>query len=240
MPDINFKDVSVIFSKKNQPEIIALNKINCTFKKEKTHVVVGFSGSGKSTLLKTLFDGVDYEGDILINNHQILDTSVADRNLGYVSQNYALYPNMTIFENIAFPLKNMHTPREEIIKRVNEIAEELDIAHCLSRKPKQISGGQQQRVALARALVKNPDICLFDEPLSNLDSATATVAMNVIYKCIKNRHMTTIYVTHNVKEATLLADDIYFLSEGEFIFNGTPEEFMNCDDARVQSIMEEK
>lgn len=239
MPDIKLKDITVVYIKKKQPEVIALNKINIEFKKEKTHVIVGFSGSGKTTLLKTLFDAVNYEGEIFLDNKPILEKSVADRNMGYVSQNYALYPHMTIFDNIAFPLKNIGTPREEIIQRVNKISEELNIRQCLSRKPRQISGGQQQRVALARALVKNPSICLFDEPLSNLDSQTRESALEVIKKCISTRHMTVLYVTHNVTEATQLADYVHFMYDGEIVFSGTSEEFMSSDDARIKSIVDD-
>jgi len=240
MPNITFKNVSVTYRNKDKTEIVALNNINNVFEKEKTHVIVGFSGSGKSTLLKTLFDGAYYEGDIFLDNSPILSISVMDRNIGYVSQNYALYPHLTVFENIAFPLKNMGTPKDEIITRVYKIADELSIRQCLSRKPKQISGGQQQRVVLARALVKNPEICLFDEPLSNLDSNNANIAKDLIYKSIKARKMTSIYVTHDVHEATSLADIIYFLYDGEIVFKGTPEEFVNSSDNRIKNIIEEK
>jgi len=240
MPNIKFSNISVTYyNKKNKENIVALKNVNNVFDNEKTHVIAGFSGSGKTTLLKTLFDGVDYEGDIFFDDIPILNYSVSERNMGYVSQNYALYPHMTVFENIAFPLRNIGVPREEIIKRVSSIAEELGISHCLSRKPKQISGGQQQRVVLARALVKNPEICLFDEPLSNLDSNNAEIALQLIKKSILDRHMTSLYVTHDIKEATFLADIIYFIDNGEIIFKGTPEEFLNCEDERILQVMEE-
>lgn len=228
MPNITFQNLSVTYtSKKN--EVVAINRLNLDLETGKTHVIVGFSGCGKTTLLKTLFSNINYEGKVLINGEDVEKTPVEKRNLAYVSQNYALYPNMTIFDNIAFPLKMLGAPTEEIKKRVYEIANELNIMMCLSRKPRHISGGQQQRVALARALIKNPSICLFDEPLSNLDQATAMRARELIGSSIKNRNVTTIYVTHNIEEATSLGDFIHFMNDGEIIFSGTPEEFIHSD-----------
>ena len=237
MPNISFKNLSVTYtSKKN--EVVAINRLNLDLQTGKTHVIVGFSGCGKTTLLKTLFSNIFYEGEILVNGENIEKTPVEKRNLAYVSQNYALYPNMTIFDNIAFPLKMLGASTEEIKKRVYEVATELNIMMTLSRKPRHISGGQQQRVALARALVKNPSICLFDEPLSNLDQITAMHAKDLISSSIKNRNITTIYVTHNIDEATSLGDFIHFMKDGEIIFSGTPEEFINPSNPIIKEFLE--
>ena len=239
MPKIVFKDVDVVYRDRKSEKVV-FEHLNEEFLSDKTTVIVGFSGSGKSTLLKTLFDGAPYEGEITIDGKNIEDVSVQERELAYVSQNYALYPHMTIFDNIAFPLRNMKAPSAEIKERVYKIAEELDLSMCLSRKPRHLSGGQQQRVALARALVKNPTICLLDEPLSNLDQATAFKARELIKQCLKKRNITAIYATHNINEATSLGDYIYAMDEGKIIFKGTPEEFMECKDERVMSLIESK
>lgn len=237
MPKIVFSNVTVSYLDK-KTERFVFKDFNEEFKENIVTVIIGFSGCGKTTLLKTLFDGIDYQGYIYFDGKNIQDINVQDRQLAYVSQNYALYPNMTIFDNIAFPLKNIKAPSNEIKERVYKIAEELNISMCLSRKPRSLSGGQQQRVALARALVKNPSLCLLDEPLSNLDQETALKARELIKNCIKSRKITTIYVTHDINEATSLGDVIYAMDDGQIIFKGTPEEFMESKDEKVVSLID--
>lgn len=236
MPSIEFKNVSVSYFKKKIEKVV-LKNINHLFENEKTHVIVGFSGCGKTTLLKTLFDSVDYDGEILLNERDILKISVQDRNIGYVSQNYGLYPHMSVFNIIAFPLKVMGAPMEEIKKRVREIAKELEIEVCLTRRPKEISGGQQQRVALARALVKNPSICLLDEPFSNLDHESSVKARELVKNVLKKRKITVLYVSHDINEATSLADRIHFLHEGDFIFEGTSKEFLSSKNPTIKEFI---
>ena len=237
MPNIEFKNLTVKFQNKKN-EVIALKNINKVFEGNKIHVILGFSGSGKSTLLRTLFDSCAYEGNILIDNEDILSRKVRDRNLGYVSQNYSLYPHLSIFENIAFPLKIMGAERDEIRRRVYAISEELNLSMTLSRKPRHISGGQQQRVAIARALIKNPSICLLDEPFSNLDNITSIKARELLHEVFKKRDITVLYVSHNVEEATSLGDVIHVLHDGEFIFSGTKEEFLSSNDEKVKEFID--
>ena len=239
MPNIVYKDFSVKHINKNN-EIVVFDNFNAEFLKDKVNIIFGASGCGKTTLLKALFDRVDYEGTILVDDKNIEDIAIQDRELAYVSQNYALYPHMTIFDNIAFPLRNMKAPSNEIKERVYKIAKELDLSMCLSRKPRHLSGGQQQRVALARALIKNPSICLFDEPLSNLDQMTAFKARDLIKSCLKNRKVTVMYVTHDINEATSLGDVVYALDEGKIIFQGTPEQFMESKDEKVMSLIDNR
>ena len=237
MPQIVFQDVGVIYQNKKEEKVV-FDHLNESFLSDKTNVIVGFSGCGKSTLLRTLFDGVEYTGTITIDGKNIEDINIQDRELAYASQNYVLYPHMTIFDNIAFPLRNMKAPSSEIKERVYAIADELDLTMTLSRKPRHLSGGQQQRVALARALVKNPSICLLDEPLSNLDQATAFKAREIIKRCLNKRKVTVLYATHNIDEATSLGDCIYAMDDGNIIFKGTPEEFMECKDEKVMSLID--
>jgi cell division transport system ATP-binding protein len=194
MPKIVFQNVNVTyFNKKN--ENVVLKDFNVEFLPDITTILVGFSGCGKTTLLRTLFDGAYYEGKILIDDKNIEDVPVQDRGLAYVSQEYVLYPHMTIFDNIAFPLRNMKASSEEIRERVYAIAKELELTSCLSRKPRHLSGGQQQRVALARALVNNPSMIIADEPTGNLDPDTAWEIMNLLND-INLRGTTVVVATH--------------------------------------------
>lgn len=169
MVEVDVKNLTVVFTEKKQ-KITALDKVSVRFPAGSFNVILGYSGCGKTTLLRSVAGLTDYDGDVYYDGECINDVPTQRRNLAYVSQQYVLYSNQTIFDNIAFPLKLMGAAPKEIISTVNEIAEKLGIACCLTRKPKHISGGQQQRAAIARALVKRPSLCLLDEPLSNVDA----------------------------------------------------------------------
>ena len=199
MPDIKLQNVIVVYEEKKEL-IYAVNDVSTVFKSNQTSVILGYSGCGKTTLLKSIAGLLNYNGSITIDGVENDDLIIQDKNIAYVSQNYVLYPNMTIFDNIAFPLKNIGASRDEIIERVNEMAGLLELSHCLTRKPKHLSGGQQQRVALARALIKRPDICLFDEPLSNVDEQFRREARQLIKQILTKMSCTAIYVTHSVPE----------------------------------------
>ena len=237
MPLIEIKNLTYQYKKNGV--VTAIDDLSCSFVDGAFNVIVGPSGCGKTTLLKLISCLLEpYEGEILTNSVDIKQLTIKERRMAFVSQEYVLYPHMTIFDNIAFPLRNMKAPSEEIKERVYAIAEELDLSMCLSRKPRHLSGGQQQRVALARALVKNPSICLLDEPLSNLDQATAFKAREIMKRCLNKRKVTVLYATHNISEATSLGDYIYAMDEGKIIFKGTPEEFMECKDEKVTSLVD--
>ena len=197
MSKIVIKDLIVEYpgAKKKDAPVVVLNKLNAVFEDNSFNVIVGKSGCGKTTLLKTIIGLLPYDGDIDVDGNDFDLYTVAERNLAYVSQEFALYPHMTIFDNIAFPLKLNGASREEIIKTVSVIADELDLTHCLTRKPRHLSGGQQQRVALARAMVKSPSIYLFDEPLSNVDPIFRAEERQYIKSTIKKYSATAIYVT---------------------------------------------
>ncbi len=237
MPKITFRDVSVTYFDKKQ-ETKVFEHFNASFEDGTINAVLGASGCGKTTLLKTMLDEIDYDGTIYFDEADIEKSKVSQRNIAYVSQNYSLYPSMNVFDNIAFPLKMIKAPMEEIKRRVLEIAKELQIEMCLTRKPKQISGGQQQRVALARALVKKPDVCLLDEPLSNLDQPIAEKILPLIKRAVSERKVTTLYVTHNLKEAMAVSDKIYLLENGVFTFIGTPFEASNASQIGIKSLMD--
>ena len=184
-------------------------------------VVVGESGGGKTTLLKCIAGLCSFiEGELIVDG----ESNGAPTNIGYVRQEYVLYPHMTVYENIAFPLRMMKTPQREVDQRVKEIAEALEIRWLLTRKPKQLSGGQQQRIAIARALVKRPQIILMDEPFSNL-SHESRLELRKLVKSINQTYGTTVvFVTHDLGEAFFLADRIMVLTDGEVEEIATPEE----------------
>lgn len=194
-----------------------INELSVKIMDNEFFVILGPSGEGKSTLLR-LIAGIEKpdSGKIYIDGKDVTELPPNKRNIAMVFQNYALYPNKNVFENIAFPLKMMKLSKEEINKRVNEIAERLGIKEILDKPVTKISGGQQQRVALARALVRDPSLFLLDEPLSNIDPRTRFSAIKLLKSIQKEYKKTFIYVTHNHAEAATLADRIGVLHEGKF------------------------
>jgi sn-glycerol 3-phosphate transport system ATP-binding protein len=186
-------------------------------------VIVGPSGCGKSTLLR-MVAGLEEinSGEIIINDKKMNDLEPMERNIAMVFQNYALYPHMTVFENMSYGLKIQKTPKDEIISRVNEAAEILELSELLERKPNQLSGGQRQRVAMGRAIVRKPEVFLFDEPLSNLDAKLRVQMRLEIKKLQRKLNVTSLYVTHDQVEAMTLADKMIVMNEGNVEHIGTP------------------
>ena len=186
-------------------------------------VIVGPSGCGKSTLLRMVAGLEDAnEGNILIDNKKVNELEPMERNIAIVFQNYALYPHMTVFGNMAYGLKIAKVPKEEIESRVQKAAEILELGELLERKPNQLSGGQRQRVAMGRAIVRNPVAFLFDEPLSNLD-AKLRVQMRLEIKKLQTQLKTTsLYVTHDQVEAMTLADRMIAVSYTHLTLPTTP------------------
>lgn len=186
-------------------------------------VLVGPSGSGKSTIIRIIagLEG-DFEGELKFAGETVNDLAAKDRNLSMVFQNYALYPHKTVFENIAFPLVIKSEPKAVIKEKVHKVAEKLDLVKYLERKPGQLSGGQKQRVAVARALIKEPQLFLMDEPLSNLDAKLRTSTRQEIRKLYQELNSTFIYVTHDQIEAMSLGDRIAILHEGKIQQFDTP------------------
>ena len=192
-------------------------------------VLVGPSGCGKSTTLR-MIAGLEEitRGSLTIGDRKVNDVAPKDRDIAMVFQNYALYPHMTVFENMSFALKLRKEPKAEIKRRVEETAAVLGIEELLERKPKQLSGGQRQRVAMGRAIVRNPSVFLFDEPLSNLD-ARLRVQMRVELSRLHQRLQTTmVYVTHDQVEAMTLADRIVVMKDGIIQQAGTPMELFHA------------
>ncbi|TGA98325.1 sn-glycerol-3-phosphate ABC transporter ATP-binding protein UgpC [Sporolactobacillus shoreae] len=191
-------------------------------------VLVGPSGCGKSTTLRMIAGLEDIsEGDIYIDNNRVNKLAPKDRDIAMVFQSYALYPYMTVYENIGFGLKMRKFKKQEIDERVRHAAKILGLEPYLKRKPKDLSGGQRQRVALGRAIVRNPKVFLMDEPLSNLDAKLRIQMRSEIIKLHRRLNTTTIYVTHDQVEAMTMADRIVIMKDGEIQQVGTPEEIYN-------------
>ncbi|MBO1040528.1 ABC transporter ATP-binding protein [Brucella pituitosa] len=213
---------------KSYGNVSVLKDINIEIEEGGFLVLVGPSGCGKSTLLNTIA-GLEpiTSGDILINDRSVSGLHPSQRDIAMVFQSYALYPNMTVAGNIAFGMEIRKVPKPEREKAIQEVADILQIGHLLDRKPSQLSGGQRQRVAMGRALVRNPQVFLFDEPLSNLD-AKLRVDMRTEIKRLHHRMKTTIvYVTHDQIEAMTLATKIAVLKDGILQQFGTPAEIYN-------------
>ena len=211
--------------KKYPGGVIAVSDFNIEIKDKEFIILVGPSGCGKSTTLR-MIAGLEEisEGELYIGDRLVNDIAPKDRDIAMVFQNYALYPHMTVFENMAFGLKLRKVPKDEIAKKVEEAARVLDIAHLLDRKPKALSGGQRQRVALGRAIVREPQVFLLDEPLSNLDAKLRAQMRTEISKLHKKLGTTFIYVTHDQTEAMTLGDRIVIMKDGFIQQVGTPTE----------------
>ncbi|HEY3998085.1 MAG TPA: ABC transporter ATP-binding protein [Candidatus Xenobia bacterium] len=205
--------------------VTALQEVNLKIEPGEFFTLLGPSGSGKTTLLR-LLAGLETVsgGQLLFDNEDVTNVPPWKRQIAMVFQNYALYPHMTVAQNIEYPLKLRKVPKAESDKRVQEVADALQIGHLLARKPTQISGGQQQRVALARALSHKPRLFLFDEPLSNLDARLRLDARAFIKNLQRQLNITSVYVTHDQSEAMALSDRMAVLAHGVMKQVGTPQE----------------
>jgi multiple sugar transport system ATP-binding protein len=220
MAPITFEHVTKRFD-----DSVAVNDLSIAVADGEFLVLVGPSGCGKTTALRMLAGLEEIsDGRILIGDRVVNNVAPGARNVAMVFQSYALYPHMTVYDNLAFSLKNFNVPKAEIDRRVREAGETLELTEYLKRKPKQLSGGQRQRVALGRAIVREPSAFLMDEPLSNLDAALRVQTRAEILKLQKRLATTTIYVTHDQVEAMTMGDRIAVMSKGVLQQIGSPEE----------------
>ena len=221
---IQLKDIVVRFG-----DFTALHRINVQVKEGEFFTFLGPSGCGKTTTLRTLTGFISpSEGRVLVRDKDITDVPIEKRNIGIVFQSYALFPTMTVYDNIAFGLKIKKLKKEEIDRKVRDIARKVDLSdEQLMKAVSQLSGGQQQRVAIARALVTEPAIICMDEPLSNLDAKLRVQLRNELKKMQKDFGITTIYVTHDQEEALTLSDRIAVFNKGYIEQIGTPNEVYN-------------
>ena len=211
MAQVSLRNISKIYP----GAIVAVDKVNLGVENKEFMVLVGPSGCGKSTTLRMVAGLEDIsEGEVYIGNKIVNDVPAKDRDIAMVFQNYALYPHMTVFENMAFGLKLRHYPKSEINKRVVEAASILGIKSLLGRRPRELSGGERQRVAVGRAIVRKPLVFLFDEPLSNLDAKLRVQMRTEIHKLHLRLATTMIYVTHDQTEAMTMGDRIAVMKNG--------------------------
>ena len=208
--------------------VVAVQQFNLDVADKEFIVLVGPSGCGKSTTLRMIAGLEDIsEGELYVGDRLVNDIAPKDRDIAMVFQNYALYPHMSVYDNMAFGLKLRHVPKAEIDQKVKEAAEILDITQYLNRKPKALSGGQRQRVAIGRAIVRDPAVMLMDEPLSNLDAKLRNQMRAEIIKLRERINTTFIYVTHDQTEAMTLGDRIVIMKDGFIQQVGTPQEVFN-------------
>jgi multiple sugar transport system ATP-binding protein len=226
-------EVSIRKVVKKYDDVLAVRGIDLDIRDHEFVVLVGPSGCGKTTTLRMIAGLEDItDGEVLIGPDVVNDVPPKDRDIAMVFQNYALYPHMTVHENMSFGLRLKKFPKAEINARVEEAARILDIIELLDRKPKQLSGGQRQRVAMGRAIVRHPKVFLFDEPLSNLD-AKLRVQMRIEIKKVHQKvRTTTVYVTHDQVEAMTLADRVVVMSNGVIEQVGTPAELYHNPQTR--------
>ena len=246
MADVSLKHIKKVYpnteskkKKKGEPEkktnlqiteegVLAVQDFNLEISDREFIVLVGPSGCGKSTTLRMVAGLEDISGgELRIDGKLMNDVEPKDRDIAMVFQNYALYPHMTVRENMEFPLKLRKMPKEEIDRRVKQAAETLGITEYLDRKPKALSGGQRQRVAIGRAIVREPKVLLMDEPLSNLDAKLRNQMRAEIIKLRQRINTTFIYVTHDQTEAMTLGDRIVIMKDGFIQQIGTPQEVFN-------------
>ena len=221
MASVKLTNVKKVYDKK----VVAVHDFNLDIKDKEFVVFVGPSGCGKSTTLR-MIAGLEEisEGTVEIDGVVVNDLQPKDRDIAMVFQNYALYPHLTVFENMAFSLRLKKVPNDEVFRRVTEAAKVLGITEYLTRKPRALSGGQRQRVAIGRAIVRNPAVFLMDEPLSNLDAKLRNQMRAEIIKLRERIDTTFIYVTHDQTEAMTLGDRIVIMKDGFIQQIGTPQE----------------
>lgn len=246
MANIVIKNLSFSYESKDKADNIEVFKdLNVTFLDHKFNVLLGESGCGKSALLN-IISGIQnqYDGELFFNDVDARTLSIRRRSISYLPQKYVVYDNMTVFDNIAFPLRFVDIAPEEVLVRVRNIAKRLGISHCLTRKPKELSLGQQQRMMIARVLVKDPEVILLDEPLTSLDPTLKEELFQFIKESKEELNANVIYVTHDYMEAIRLGEMLYVLKDSQIVASGTPKELRDSKDPylvalKSASVMEE-
>lgn len=240
MATITFKDIKLGYKVKRQQYNVVSEDLNVSFPSSKISVIIGESGCGKTSILRAIAGLLlPIEGSIKFDDVDVTQYSPADRNLSYVSQMIGLYTNLSVFNNIAFPLKVSHATSDEIRERVLEVADMMQISHCLSRKPRELSIGQAQRVAIARAIVKRSIVYLLDEPFSNLDKSLSSQLTMELKQIFTRLNATVVFVSHDISEALTIADKVYVMHGGTFIYQGTPDGILKSKDERIIKLLQQ-
>ena len=226
--DISLVHLTKVFADKDQAEVKAVDNLDIVIPSGKLIGLLGPSGCGKSTTLYMIAGLLSpTDGQIYFGEDDVTKLSPEKRGIGLVFQNYALYPHLTVKQNILFPLQNLKVPKAEALERAQKVADLVDIGNLMDRKPRQLSGGQQQRVAIARALVKEPDVLLLDEPLSNLDARLRLQTREEIKRIQRETGITTVFVTHDQEEAMSISDEIVVMKLGVVQQQGRPQDVYN-------------
>ena len=226
MAQIEFRKVTKAFDK-----VKVIEDLDLVIPDGKFTVLVGASGCGKTTLLRMIAGiGPATSGQVLLDGKDITDMAPGKRDIAMVFQNYAIYPTMSVRENIEFGLKNNKVPKEERLRRITEVAASVGLTEYLDRKPSTLSGGQRQRIALARAMVKQPKVFLMDEPLSNLDAKLRASMRTELIELHERLKTTFVYVTHDQVEAMAMADMIVLMDKGKIMQQGAPEDLCRDPD----------
>lgn len=236
MKDITLKKLTAAYGKGEERQVV-IKDLDVTFRAGEISVVMGASGSGKTTLIKSIGGLLNYEGDVLFGQDDAFYLSYGKKNISYVTENSTLYPSMSIFDNAALALKKQKLSRDEITRRIKSFAEILDIVGCLNALPRHLSLGQQQRAAVLKALVKEPSVCLMDEPMGSLDPESKTACRRLIRSALKKCGATTVYVTHDLAEALSVADRIFILRDGSISTSFLPQNIGSVDDDLVRSML---
>lgn len=238
MKEIVFDHVSLYYENSNKQIVKGLNDLSLSFPFNKINVIVGYSGCGKTSVLKCLTDFLLYEGNIFFGETDLSKIPLKERKISYVSQDIILYPKLNVYENIMFPLKTGKVNYDEADKKIKKVAKDLGIDLLLTRNIRYLSIGQKSRVQLAKALVKDCDIYILDEFDKNLDPTISKNIINKFISSLKEQNKTVVMATHNIEEATAIADYIFVLNEGSLVGVYTPQEFINSDNKIVNSLLE--
>lgn len=235
MATVSLKNVKKIYDNK----VTAVHDFNLEIADKEFIVLVGPSGCGKSTTLRMIAGLEDIsEGDLVIGGKRMNDVEPKDRDIAMVFQSYALYPHMTVYENMAFALKLRKVPKEEIDKKVREAAEILDITQYLDRKPKALSGGQRQRVAIARALSLEPDAIIADEPTSALDVSVRAQILNLLMDLKRDLDLSMVFISHDIQTVRYISDQIIVMNAGEAVERGAAKDvFEHPKDAYTKLLL---
>ncbi len=225
------------YYKDKKEYITALDRVDLTVEEGELLVLAGESGSGKSTFLKACLGLAEFfEGELRIAGVPIEAVDMKSGQFAYIRQEIALYPNLNVYENMAFPLRAMKLPQPEVDRRVKEMAELIGMGLLLTRKPKQLSGGQQQRVAIGRALIKTPKYLFLDEPFSSTDVCLRQELRALLKAVHEKWGPTVVFVTHDLEEAFALAQRIVVLEKGRIVENGTPEEIRRSPQSQLMKL----
>lgn len=227
MSVIEFQNYSAFYKLKRKQFLVALDNLTLKIENGDFVLLVGPSGSSKTTFLRAIA-GLNeyYEGKLTFDGETVKDSAVFEGKISYVTQKLSLYPHLSVFDNLAFPLRNLKIPEEEVIRRVNELSKKARITMLLTRLPSELSVGQRQKIAFCRALIKKPDIILLDEPFSNVDLDTKAQLIGLIKEVKQEIYATFILATHDTGDILNISDKVLELNEGEVVFYGKTRDYL--------------